>query len=746
MTWNFDMNKIFEKIREKTNEIYHSPKAPWMPRMVLLAFTIGIVGGLAAVGFHELILLVKRIFWGATSTATFLDSVRALPWQYRLIAPALGGLIIGPIITYFVKEARGHGVPEVMEAVALRGGVIRFAVAPLKALVSAICIGSGGAAGREGPIVQIGASFGSSVGTFLRLTPDKIKTLLAAGAAAGVAGTFNAPMAGVIFSIEVILREIKLASFSPIIIAAVTGTAVANTIFGRTGPIFSIPIHRLVSYWELFFYIGLGIFTAAIALLYSNFLYFLEDVFHKISIPDMLKPALGGLLLGGLALIIPQIHATGYPVMEAALHSQLGFGLVVALLFGKILATSLSLGSGGSGGIFAPALFIGTMAGSAYGSVIGAIFPAITASASSYSMVGMGSVFAGATHAPLSAIFIIFEMTRDPIIILPLMFSCIISSIVTSHVQKKNIYTTKLLRRGVDIENITETTFLEKIQVREVMKTEIFTIYGSSTIDEARKLFKKTFLTYLPVIDEENGNFLGMLNYHNVFGFGDEDFDKHQEIRNLAYLPPVVLMENDHLLKALRAVDVDDIQLLPVFKDNGSGKLVGVLSRGDIIRAYNQQLSNSVVDKSTKVELSRLADLDVLLDVALRPIRRVADAMGVSLEVKLDEDLPKVAINSSKLNWVLTNLIGNAVRYTPSGKKVVINAWPEKGGINIAVRDAGPGIPRELRDHIFDPKSSSYAMPMCKEIISANGGHIWVESELGKGTTFKVWLESINGD
>ena len=449
-----------------------------MPRMVVLATIVGIVGGLGAVGFHYLILLFKYVFWGATSTATFLDSVRSLPWYWRILAPAVGGLIVGPLVTYVVKEAKGHGVPEVMESVVLRGGSIRFRVAPLKAVISAICIGSGGAAGREGPIVQIGATFGSAFARFLKLTPQKVETLLAAGAAAGIAGTFNAPLAGVIFSMEVLVKKIKLDSFSPIIVAAVVGTAVANSLFNRTTPIFDIPVHELVSYWELFFYVGLGIVGGLVALLYQNSLYATEHFFESLPFPPRaIKAAVGGLMLGLLALTLPQIHSTGYPVMESALHSRLSLGLVFALLLGKILATSLTLGSGGSGGIFAPALFIGSMMGAAYGMIVHSLFPNVTAPATSYAAIGMGTVFAGATHAPLTAIIILFEMTRDPKIMVPMMLACIIASVLTKRLQKWNIYTKKLLNRGIDIDAIAEEaellTLVERLADRDLTSGSI---------------------------------------------------------------------------------------------------------------------------------------------------------------------------------------------------------------------------------------------------------------------------------
>lgn len=440
--------------REKFLSLYQVLGHPYLLRMVILGAIVGVVGGLGAVAFHWLILGFKYLFFGATSMETFLDSVRSLPWLYRLIAPAIGGLIVGPVVTYVVKEARGHGVPEVMEAVTLRGGAIPFRVAPLKALVSAIGIGSGGAAGREGPIVQVGAAFGSALARYLELPTEQVQTLLSAGAAAGIAGTFNAPLAGVVFSIEVVLRKIHLRDLAPIVAAAVVGTTIGNVLFGRTQPIFDIPVHQLVNYWELFFYVGLGILGAGVALSYSNALYGIEHLFEKLPVPGASKAAVGGLLLGVLALFYPHVHSTGYPVISQALDGELPLQMALALMVAKILATSLTLGSGGSGGIFAPGLFIGAMMGGSYGMIVNTLFPEMTAPAYSYAIVGMGTVFAASTHAPLTSVIILYEMTRDPMLMVPMMCTCIVASVLTARMQEWNIYTKKLLNRGVDIDKI----------------------------------------------------------------------------------------------------------------------------------------------------------------------------------------------------------------------------------------------------------------------------------------------------
>ncbi len=429
---------------------------PGLPEMLLLALLIGIVGGFAAVAFHYLIGFAKSTFYAPTTAETFMDVVYSLPWHRRILAPAMGGLIIGPLIHYAVQEARGHGVPEVMESVVLNEGRIRLRVAPLKAVVSAICIGSGGAAGREGPVVQIGASFGSSVGQLLELGPEQIKTLLCAGVAAGIGGTFNAPLAGMVFGVEVFIRKIQMKMLVPIMFASVTGAQLANTILRRDSAILDTPHHVVTNWRGLVPYVGLGLVAAATALIYQNALYSAEHLFEKVPIPVQVKPAIGGLLLGVLALWTPQIMATGYPVMVDALNSRLSLQTVSVFMFAKILATCLTLGTGGSGGIFAPSLFIGSMMGSTYGKILYSAMPALASNPGSYATVGMGAVFAGVSHAPVSSVLLLFEMTRDPLIVLPLTLACAVSSAATRSYQRRNIYTAKLLNRGVDAEAILE--------------------------------------------------------------------------------------------------------------------------------------------------------------------------------------------------------------------------------------------------------------------------------------------------
>lgn len=716
---------------------------PDLTQMIILGAIIGIVGGLGAVIFYRLIAFFKNLFFTPSTTDTFLDVVRSLPWYHRILAPTIGGLIIGPLITFFVKEAKGHGVPEVMEAVALKSGVIRPRVAPFKAIISAICIGSGGAAGREGPIVQIGSSFGSFIGQFLKLKPAKVETLLAAGAAAGIAGTFNAPLAGLVFSMEVLLKNIKLDSFSPIVVASVVGTAVANVFLGPRGAIFDIPPHVFVSFWEIIPYILLGFAAAGVALLFSNSLYATEHFFSKFSIPDYLKPAIGGLLLGLLALYVPQIHATGYPVMNQALRATLPFQVVFALMFAKILATNLTLGSGGSGGIFAPSLFIGSMLGSSFGKVVHFLFPTITAGATSYASIGMGAVFAGATHAPLSAIIIIFEMTRDTYIIMPLMFTCILSTLITSRVQKKNIYTTKLLNRGVDLTKIEKETILSNILVQQIMATDLITIYKTTTVQEAKKVFDNTLLSYIPIVEKGSNKFAGLLNHISIFKELEENPNSKIIVKDLMFQAPGIVFENETLLKTLDVMHESNMKVIPVLDDIVSRKLIGIINRGDVIEAYHQKISIEEQEKEEQLVNKTFVNLNDLIKNAINIFGIQLKDRNINLKLNILDNLPEIKVDKTKINWVLVNLLGNAIRHTDNGGEIEVKSYAAEGWLYISVKDSGKGMDEEIQRKLFaeNNNNSGMGLSICREIIEQHKGKIWVDSTIGKGTKFTFILK-----
>ena len=354
--------------------------------------------------------------------------------------PALGGLIYGPLIYFFAREAKGHGVPEVMLAVAQRGGRIRPVVAVVKSLASALCIGSGGSVGREGPIVQIGSALGSTVGQALRMSDDRVRTLVACGAAGGIAATFNAPIAGVFFALEVILGEFTTRAFGVVVISSVTAAVIGRAAFGDV-PSFPVPAYELVNVGEFGLYALLAVLAGVIGIVFTRTLYAFEDFFDGIRMPEYLKPVPGGLCLGLIGVFLPQVFGVGYQAMSQALSGEYALGLLVILLAAKIVAVSLTIGSGGSGGVFAPSLFIGAMLGTAFGTAANALLPGFTAPPGAYGLVGMAAVFTGAARAPITAVIILFELTGDYRIILPLMLAVVLSTLVSEALSRDTIYT-----------------------------------------------------------------------------------------------------------------------------------------------------------------------------------------------------------------------------------------------------------------------------------------------------------------
>jgi CIC family chloride channel protein len=553
--------------------------------MAVLAVLVGLAGGLGAVVFRYLISLFQTIGYGGRND--LLDLVVNLPWYHRVGVPVIGGLIVGPLVYFFAREAKGHGVPEVMEAIALKGGVIRKRVVVVKTLASAICIGSGGSVGREGPIVQIGSAVGSTLGQFMKVSADRMRILVGCGAAAGIAATFNAPIAGSMFALEIVLGDFGLATFSPIVISSVVATAVSRYYLGDT-PAFIVPVYELVSAWELPMYLSLGFFCALVGITFTKTLYKIEDLFDEIKFPEYLKGIIGGLLLGAGSLVFPQILGVGYGAIDIALMQKLAWWVLLILVPGKILATSITIGAGGSGGIFAPSLFLGAMAGGFFGTVVHYLFPGITASPGAYSIVGMGAVVAATTHGPLSAMLILFEMTGDYKIILPLMLSCIIAAIAAGQLLRDSIYTLKLARRGIDIKEGKEVNILKSMSVKDVMNPNVETMPEALPLGKMAEVISKSKFNSFPVLNAQN-QLIGILSFND---YNETIFDENLKdlvvARDLATTDLVTVSMEDNLWTALEKISAKDFAVLPVVSAQEPNKLEGVVSRRDIIGAYNK--------------------------------------------------------------------------------------------------------------------------------------------------------------
>ncbi|AFM17150.1 chloride channel protein EriC [Mycolicibacterium chubuense NBB4] len=425
--------------------------------LVALSIVVGVLTGLGAVIFRYLISGFTWLFTGHQDFAGLgRISSTHLPWLgacFLLVVPVVAGLIYGPLVYRFAPEARGHGVPEVMYAVSMRGGRIAPRVAFVKSLASALCIGGGGSVGREGPIVQIGSAVGSSVAQWLRLDTTRVRLLVACGAAGGISATFNTPLAGPFFAMELILKDFAAQSFGAVVLSSVTASIVGRALLGDQ-PFLKLPSFSVHSPAEYLLFAALGVLVGVVGVVFAKVLYLVEDACDWLwRGPEWARPAVGGVLLGALLLALPEMYGVGYPVLQKAIEGRYVVGFLLVLMIGKMLATSLTIGIGGSGGVFAPTLFIGAMAGSAFGVLAHMTWPSATEAAGAYGLVGMGAALAGATRASITAVIILFELTGQYSIILPLMIAVALAAGTSHLLSRQTIYTSKLWRRGIDLEN-----------------------------------------------------------------------------------------------------------------------------------------------------------------------------------------------------------------------------------------------------------------------------------------------------
>jgi CIC family chloride channel protein len=582
-------NKTYSKLSLRTTALFERAKMTEHTFMIVVAIIIGVLAGFSAIGIRAMIKFFSDISF--PGTGNLLQNIMNTPWLLILIIPIIGGLIIGPIIHYIAPEAKGHGVPEVMEAILLKGGQIRGRVAFVKAVASAISIGTGGSVGREGPIIQIGSSLGSVVGQFLRVSSKRLKTLVGCGAAAGIAAAFNAPIAGALFAVEIVLMDFAVAQFSPIVISSVMATVISHTFEGDFAA-FIVPRYQLASPVEIGFYFVLGAASGLVAFLFIKALYWCEDIFdNHINIPESFKPALGGVGIGIIALMFPQIMGVGYDSINDALYGNMIWYIALALIFMKIIATALTLGSGGSGGIFAPSLFMGAMLGYFFGSFVHSYFPDITASPGAYALVAMGGLVAGTTRAPITAIIIVFELTNDYHIVLPLMITCIISMILSSKLSRESIYTLKLVLRNIGLKEGMETNVMESIFVKDVYRKDFESINVTDNFSQIVNRIIRGKEADFPVIDSE-GHVSGMISIHDI---KDYLYEK-ESLQNLLIAGDIsnssfeTISPDDNCQTALDKLKKYSFDGLPVVDNTNSGNIIGVIWRKDIQDAYDREI------------------------------------------------------------------------------------------------------------------------------------------------------------
>ncbi|MDP6231792.1 MAG: chloride channel protein [Nitrospinaceae bacterium] len=577
------MSAVTEQVREKFRNVLMFDQ-----NMLILAALLGFLAGFASTFFRWMIEFFGSVF---SVKGFFITGIPPQMYPFLLpLMPMVGGCFIGLICKFFPNAVKENGVHKVMYAVALNDGKVRKRTITSCAVTSSITIGSGGSAGREGPTVQIGAAVGSTLGQWLHLSTERVRVLVGCGAAAGIAASFNAPLAGVLFALEIVLGDFTIHTFSPIIIASVIGTVTGRALEGNEVT-FDVPVHELVHPTEIIFYLALGMLCGVVARLFTFIYFYAQQIFEeKINIPDYFKPALGGFIVGMISIFLPQILGNGYDYMEQALTGQMFWGLAFLLVFMKIMCTSITLGSGGMGGVFAPSLFIGAMLGTAFGTTIHGVFPTLTASAETYSVVGMGAVAGAVMQAPLTNILMLFELTNDYTLILPIMVSCIASSYTYQRFTKHSIYVQYLLNRGINIRHGREVSIMNSIKVRDVMNTEFTTIAQEMPFRKILETISYSKNFYFPVLDNK-GDMTGILSFSDIREMMfEEQLGDLLVAGELATHKVLALTPEQNLNQAMELFTQLDVDQLPVVRHDDKVKVIGMITRGDVMASYNREI------------------------------------------------------------------------------------------------------------------------------------------------------------
>lgn len=577
---------------------------------------VGSVTGLAAYLLIELLEVFQHF-------ATFLRDSYGTWGSIGLLLVA--GLLTGMLIHFFASEAKGHGVPEVMEAIALKRGRIRPRVAAAKIIASTLTIGSGGSAGREGPIVQVGAALGSTFGQWVRLSDEQRSMLVASGAAAGIAATFNAPIAGCLFALEVILGRFNNRYLGIVVISAVSASVVSHALLGDA-PAFQVPLYSLNSPLELPLYALVGLLCAVGAIVFIRVLYSAESFFDSWPVPLPIRTSIGLGLTGLVGVFAPQALGPGLEFIGESIAEDmhLSINLMIGLLFFKLVATTFTLGTGNSGGVFAPGLFMGAMVGGIIGQIGTSLWPSVVIAPGAFALVGMAALFAGMARAPMAAIVIVLEMSNDYRLILPLMLSVIIATLLADLINPETIYTRKLSRRGINLQRGQDIDLLQAVRVEEVMTQDYMQVRPDTRLIDLIVKFNRSHHHGFPIVDD-NGQLQGIVTLTDL---------ERAQARGLPYDTTaidfgtskglVTVYPDDPVNLALERINIYRIGRLPVVAREVEGQYLGMVRRADILHAYEISLARKSMEhhrqerlKLRNVERNEFLELEVEPDAPM---------------------------------------------------------------------------------------------------------------------------------
>lgn len=559
---------------------------------LLVAVFVGLVTGYVAVIFHDAIKIISSyLFYGATALGlpTFNNYLRIflLP-----LIPALGGLVVGLYNTFVVKAKPEHGLPSVIKAVAQKNGRIPAKNWLHKTFTSVVSIGTGGGGGQEAPIAQVGASIGSTIAQLLKFSPGRTRTLLGCGAAAGLSAVFNAPIGGVMFAVEVILGDFSVRTFSPIVVAAVVGTVLSRSYLGNY-PTFQVPTYSLVSNTELVFYFILGVLAGLTAVLFIRTFYAIEERIQKIEqrfrIPAWSMPAIGGLFCGLISMWVPELYGFSYEAINKALTGQESWENMIAVYLLKPVVAALTVGSGGAGGMFAPTMKVGAMLGGMFGKVVHELFPNMTAMSGAYALVGMGAVTAGIMRAPLTVILILFEITGQYEIVLPIMFAAVTSALVARLVYPYTMETYVLEKEHVRVGFGIALTIAGNISVLEVMQRKFVKFFDVTRVETIIDAFHNTRDSHF-FITTPDGVFIGIIGLDEMSIVLKDGVFPGMIADDLVKKNVTVLYDTSRLDEALKIFEISDYSTLPVVEHH-TGKLLGILKQDEAFSYYRKQMN-----------------------------------------------------------------------------------------------------------------------------------------------------------
>ena len=550
--------------------------------LLIAALLISVICGSAAVLMHQCIHAVAHLAHTLTSGAHGA-------WHGWVVSltPALGGLIAGLWLQYITPQARGSGIPQVKLDIAMRGGTIPFKVALGKLVATSIAVGSGGSVGREGPTVQMCASIGSSLARWFPMTTAQLRIMVHAACVSGLAAAFNTPIAGVTFIMEEVIGDLNTRHLSYLVLAAIGATITAR-IFMGDAPVFDVPTYVLGHPIELLLYVLLGVLSGLLSVAFVRLLIWSIDRFQTLSIPEFLKPAIGGLLVGLMALQLPQVLGIGYEAVTDAMQNRLPFLMMLVLTVGKFIATILSYSSGTAGGLFAPSLFIGAMLGGSLAAGVDELTQFTLVSPGAFALVGMGAVFVGIIRTPITSILIIFEMTNDYELILPLMLANMTSYSIAQLLERHNVYEAILAANNVHLPSGQDHVLLEELTAGEAMNRHPLTVRPDLSVADVAAFLERSEVHGAPVVAPEQ-RLLGIVtitDIHQAMRLGLHD----RPVESIATTGHLISVHPDHTLNwVMQQMGLHEVSLTPVVARDDDERLVGVLTMAEIVRAYAQK-------------------------------------------------------------------------------------------------------------------------------------------------------------